>query len=306
MVNVTTQMTPIHQPVMVEEVLKFLKVEADNNRGYIVDATVGEGGHTEAILKAGGYVIGLDQDEAVLERARLRLAPYKDRVKLVHGNFRHLKSILTGEGFSGRIRGITADLGVSSYQLEDPRRGFSFQRDGSLDMRMNSRNQLTAADLVNDLKEDELAGIFKKYGEEKAAKRIAKLIVLNRRREGRITSVSRLVELITTVVTFRRRARIHPATRTFQALRIAVNDELEALKEFLNQVPGVLGPGGRVVVISFQSLEDRIVKHTFKDWARQNWAAVLTVKPARPSELEIKNNPRSRSAKLRAVEVRSQ
>lgn len=288
---------------MVREVLKFLKIEVDNNSGYIVDATVGEGGHTEAILKAGGWVIGLDQDEAVLERARFRLAPYKERVKLIHGNFRHLKSILSKQEFSGRIRGITADLGVSSYQLEDQGRGFSFQLDDPLDMRMNSRSQLTAADLVNDLKEKELADIFKKYGEEKAARRIAKLIVLSREREGRITSTSRLVQLIATALASRPRGRIHSSTLVFQALRIAVNDELEALKDFLNQVPGVLGPGGRVAVISFHSLEDRIVKHTFKDWARQNWATILTRKPVRPSEDEVRNNPRSRSAKLRVVEM---
>lgn len=298
----TAKLIPCHQPVMVEEVLKLLNVKADK---IYIDATVGEGGHAAAILEAGGNVIGIDQDEAVIERARVRLAPYKDRVRLVHANFRFLKSILSRQDFPDRVCGIMADVGVSSYQLEAPERGFSFQLDSPLDMRMDGRSRLTAADLVNDLKDEELAGIFREYGEERAARKIARLIVASRSREGKITTTSQLVRVITTAVGFRPGSRIHPATRIFQALRIAVNDELEALKEFLDQAPEGLAPGGRLLVISFQSLEDRIVKHTFKAWERENWAAVLTKKPLRPVENEVRNNPRCRSAKLRAVEIYS-
>ncbi|MGY4707848.1 16S rRNA (cytosine(1402)-N(4))-methyltransferase RsmH [Candidatus Bipolaricaulota sp. J31] len=281
-----------HEPVMVTEVLRFL---APGPGKVIVDATVGTGGHAEAILERGAELIGIDRDPRALELARERLSRFGDRCRLVQGNFRHLKEILA-ELAAGPVDGVLFDLGMSSAQLEDEERGFSFAREGPLDMRMDPSQPLTAHEIVNRWPEREIARILREYGEERYARRIARAIV----RARPIETTTELAEIVIRCYPPGRH-RIHPATRTFQALRIAVNDELSALREGLLAAIRALLPGGTVVAISFHSLEDRIVKHTF----RQRWIAgeveILTKKPLVPSPEEIRRNPRARSAKLRAA-----
>lgn len=277
---------------MVKEVLRFLKPGPGKT---LVDATVGTGGHAEAILTEGADLIGIDRDPFALEVARKRLSRFGGRCHLVQGDFRHLEEILRKHGLKG-VDGVLFDLGMSSFQLNDPARGFSFLKDGPLDMRMDPSQPLTAYEIVNRWPERRIAEILREYGEERYAKRIAKAIVK-----------SRPIETTTQLARIATRCyppgyhRIHPATRTFQALRIAVNDELNALREGLRAAVSLLRPGGVVVVISFHSLEDRIVKHTL----RQRWIAgeveILTKKPVTPSREEVERNPRARSAKLRAA-----
>lgn len=285
-----------HEPVMVAEVLRFLEPGPGKT---IVDATVGTGGHAEAILEHGADLVGIDRDPYALEIARERLLRFGKRVRLVQGDFRDLEGILAGLGV-GMVDGVLFDLGMSSLQLEDPERGFSFLRDGPLDMRMDPSQPLTAHEIVNRWPEREIARILREYGEERYARRIAREIVRSRP----IETTTRLAEIVARCYPPGRR-RIHPATRTFQALRIAVNDELSALREGLLGAIRSLRPGGVVVAISFHSLEDRIVKHTF----RQRWIAgeveILTKKPLVPSDEEIRRNPRARSAKLRAARRRT-
>ncbi|MCG0276994.1 MAG: 16S rRNA (cytosine(1402)-N(4))-methyltransferase RsmH [Thermanaeromonas sp.] len=289
----------VHKPVLLSEVLRFL----DPRPGEIfIDATVGGGGHAYALLERlqpGGFLIGLDRDEEAVHAAGLKLKPFEGRFKLFHANFSSLSSILEVEGLKG-ADGLLFDLGVSSYHLENAERGFTYQVDAPLDMRMDRRQELTAAEIVNTWPEEELTRILKEYGEERWAARIAHFIV--RAREKRpILSTLQLVDIVKAAIPARfRRSGPHPAKRTFQALRIAVNDELGELRRTLAELERVLNPGGRIVVISFHSLEDRIVKQTFKELSGR-LLEILTPKPVVPSLEEIESNPRARSAKLRAA-----
>ncbi|MDR7391688.1 MAG: 16S rRNA (cytosine(1402)-N(4))-methyltransferase RsmH [Armatimonadota bacterium] len=286
---------PEHVPVLVDAVLEWLQPHAG---GLYVDATVGAGGHAERILEAcgpDGQLVGIDRDPDALEAAGRRLSRFTGRVRLVSGDFRHLRDVLQEAGVR-EADGILFDLGVSSLQLERAERGFSFQLPGPLDMRMDPRQPQTAADLVNRLPENQLAELLLRYGEEPFARRIARSIV--RRRPLRTTTD--LAEAVQAAVPRSRwPRRTHVATRTFQALRIATNQELEALEAALAQVPDVLRPGARVVVISFHSLEDRLVKQAFRSDPRLRQ---LTLKPVRPGPEELRQNPRARSARLRAAE----
>ena len=292
-----------HRPVLFKEVLQWL-MHGDPKK--ILDCTVGYGGHAEMILDSSDSVmklIGLDQDVRAIEFSRERLERFGDRVVLRKGNYRDLKSHL-GEIGVPNVAGVLFDLGVSSPQLDDPSRGFSFMQDGPLDMRMDQAADVTAADVVNGRAEQELADIIFQYGEERYSRRIARAIVRERERRP-IDTTGALASLISGAVpSAYRHGRIHCATRTFQALRIAVNRELERLEPSLRDAVDVLAPKGRICVISFHSLEDRIVKHTFRSLAQgpAPRLALLTKKPILPSEQECRDNPRARSAKLRVAE----
>ena len=289
-----------HVPVLTTEALAFLRPERG---GLFVDCTVGLGGHAEALLEAGATrILGLDRDTQALTSARARLASYGDRVELVHADFRSVDAVLGGRGIE-TVDGALADLGVSSLQFDGPGRGFSFQRDEPLDMRMDTTRGETAADLVGRSNERELADAIYAFGEERHSRRIAKAIV-RARREQPIETTGQLAAIVRRASGHRGYQRIDPATRTFQALRIWVNRELEGLDLFLETIVRRLRAGARLAVISFHSLEDRIVKHTFKALANGANAAValLTKKPVVPSDEEIERNPRARSAKLRAAE----
>jgi 16S rRNA (cytosine1402-N4)-methyltransferase len=287
-----------HIPVLVGEVVLALRPQAN---GVYVDATLGEGGHAEALLRASvpsGRVIGIDRDAEVLRIARQRLTVFGSRVDIVHGHAAQLRSILETLEVP-QVDGILLDLGVSSYQLETAERGFSFAREGPLDMRMDRRVEPTAATFVNTLGEGELANLIRRYGEEHWARRIARAIVRARRRAP-LRTTQDLAAIITQVIpSGARPLRIHPATRTFQALRIAVNQELSALEGSLKVAIACLRSGGRLCVIAYHSLEDRIVKR-FVNAAPD--LEILTKKPLRPSAAEAARNPRARSAKLRAAE----
>ncbi len=268
-------------------------------KGVYVDGTVGLGGHSEAILKSSspeGFLVGFEWHQESLERARERLKPYEGRFIIVRENFAKLKEVLEELGRIP-VDGILLDLGVSSFLLEGSGRGFSFLRDEPLDMRMDDRLTLTAKDLVNQLSPLQLEELIRSFGEERFARRIARAICEARRRSPIRTS-QQLAEIVSRAVP-KGREKIHPATRTFQALRLAVNQELENLKRFLETAPEVLRPGGRLVIISFHSLEDRLVKRAFRSDERLR---VLTKKPVTPSSEEVARNPRARSAKLRAAE----
>lgn len=285
-----------HRPVLPTEVLDALAPAAGQT---IVDATVGAGGHAWLLaeqLGPTGRLIGLDQDPAMLALARPRLEGFP--VTLVHANFDQLSLVLSELGIPA-VDGVLADLGVCSDQIDTPERGFSFQQPGPLDMRMDPEQGEPARVLLRRLSERQLADLFWRYGEERFSRRIARKIVETRRRAP-LETTQELAELVRHCVP-RPRGRWHaidPATRVFQALRIAVNDELGALDRFLAALPDCMRPGGRAVVISFHSLEDRRVKQAFRD--RQHWE-VLTAKPLQPTEEEVRNNPRARSAKLRAA-----
>ncbi|NPA26527.1 MAG: 16S rRNA (cytosine(1402)-N(4))-methyltransferase RsmH [Chloroflexi bacterium] len=303
-----------HEPVMVDTVLHFLQPQ---DRGRYVDATVGTGGHARAILDASapsGQLLGLDLDPQALALARERLASYGDRVTLVRSSYTHLTDVLRAQGWlTSGVDGVLADLGLSSLQLDTPERGFSFREDGPLDMRFDPEGDgPTAADLVNTLPEKALADLLWRYGEERRARAIARAIVRHRP----IHTTHELAQIVARVT--RGAPGRHPATRTFQALRIAVNRELENLERFLPQALDALRPGGRLVIIAFHSLEDRIVKHTFRAWARgcecpppplpcdcadaHPRVRILKPFPAWPSDDEVARNPRARSARVRAVE----
>ncbi len=275
--------------------------------GCYLDATVGMGGHAEALLRASGptgRLCGIDRDDESLALARDRLRAFGDRIDLHHGDFARLGAIAAATRW-GPFDGILFDLGLSSSQLDDPSRGFSFGRDGPLDMRMDRRETgTTAAELLARLPAGEIARILREYGEERWASRIAARIVAERR-QGPLRSTTELSRLVAAAIP--RRAwprRIHVATRTFQALRIAVNDELTSLDRALPDARGLLAPGGRLCVVSFHSLEDRVVKQRFRAWVRSDAMDVrlLTARPIVPAEDEVRANPRARSAKLRAVE----
>jgi 16S rRNA (cytosine1402-N4)-methyltransferase len=288
-----------HVPVMTAEVLHFLRPEQG---GLFVDCTVGLGGHARALLQAGATrLVGLDRDPDALARARDTLAPWSDRVELVHADYRALEDVLDRLQIA-HVDGTLADLGVSSMQFDEPGRGFSFQRDEPLDMRMDRTAGDTAASLVARSTERELADAIFQYGEERFSRRIARAIVAGRQ-EAAIDTTGRLASIVRRAIPRRGPMRIDPATRTFQALRIWVNQELDGLDRFVETAARRLRAGARLVVITFHSLEDRIVKHTLRALhQRDGIVQVLTKKPIVPSDEEIARNPRSRSAKLRAAE----
>lgn len=313
----------IHRSVMVREVLQALRPERG---GLFFDGTVGSGGHTEALLlyDPAIRVIAVDRDEEAIASARGRLRGFGGRFEAVHLDCREAPTVLRTRGIN-QLDGALLDLGVSSLQLEDPNRGFSFQSEGPLDMRMDRRQPLTARQLVNGLPEEELSDLLYKLGEERDARRIARQIVRARAQRG-IETTRQLVEIVAQAVRYRHRSQIHPATKTFQAIRIAVNEELRGLGELLHELVRLLGPGARLAVISFHSLEDRIVKRSFRLAAgecqcpsqrsyprmegrcpicgAERLAEMVPRKPIRPSAEEIETNPRVRSAKLRVCERR--
>jgi 16S rRNA (cytosine1402-N4)-methyltransferase len=278
-----------HYPVLLAETLEYLAIKPD---GTYLDCTAGLGGHTTAIaerLTAGGRLISNDRDPQSLEMAMRNSAEFSERIEFQHAEFSELQ--LTG------LDGLVADLGVSRFQLTDPQRGFSFQSDGPLDMRMDQTRGMTAADLVNQSAEKELADWIYQYGEERRARKIARALV----RARPVRSTLHLAGVVEQAVP--RTGPIHPATRTFQALRILVNGEMNELDALLQAAPRMVRPGGRVVIISFHSLEDRKVKDNFRELALLGEALILTKKPVGPGEREIRENPPSRSAKLRAAEM---
>ena len=308
----------MHIPVLLQEVIELLQPHAG---GIYIDATIGAGGHAAAILMASapdGQLFGLDQDSGTLEIAARHLAEFGDRVHLLHSNFKYLNQVAKRSNIP-QADGILFDLGVSSMQFDQPERGFSFQQRGPLDMRMNPLSNVSAADLVNHLPEEELANLIYKYGEERHSRRIARAVVKARPVDNTVDLAEIVARAIYTGRGKKRRpgaGRIHPATRTFQALRIAVNDELQVLEQVLPQAIKQLKPGGRLAVISFHSLEDRIVKLYFKQEAQdciclpeqlvctckhKATIDIITKKPITPSLAEIDANPRARSAKLRVV-----
>jgi 16S rRNA (cytosine1402-N4)-methyltransferase len=287
-----------HFPVMREEALEYLSVRPD---GVYVDCTAGLGGHTGAIAErlAGGRVIALDRDADSLELARQNTSQWQERITYRQSAFSRLSETLSSLG-CGKVDGILADLGVSRMQLTSGERGFSLQQDGPLDMRMDRRQEVTAADIVNGFSERDLAQLFLELGEERRhpAEKIARALV----RERPLHSTAELAAVVESVV--RRTGKIHPATRVFQALRMAVNDEPAELDALLGQAPRWLKPGGRWVVIAFHSLDDRKVKRVFRELGKSGRAEVLTKHVVKPSEAETRKNPASRSAVLRALEIR--
>lgn len=294
-----------HTPVLLHETLSFLKLTPN---ATVVDATLGDGGHAEAILEQtapNGQLIGIDLDTDAIRRAREHLSRFGQRVTFIHDSYKNLATHLHAQGIH-TIHALLADLGVSSGELASTERGFSFQTDGPLDMRLDpSRQTLTAAEIVNTWPEAKLLSIFQTYGQEPAARALAEKLVLERKKQLFHTTFE-LVQVVKRVTRGGRHGTLHPATRTFQALRIAVNDELGGLTEFLPQAVEALEPGGRLVVISFHSGEDRIVKTAFKQFAADGLGTILTKHVIKPSRAEVLANRRSRSAKLRAFEKLSQ
>jgi 16S rRNA (cytosine1402-N4)-methyltransferase len=305
-----------HTTVLLEETVDAV---LPRDGGRYIDCTLGGAGHSERLLEKsspGGEVLAFDQDQSAIDHAKGRLAPYRNRVHFVHCNFRHIEQVAKAHGFYP-VDGILFDLGVSSPQFDEGERGFSYRFDAPLDMRMDVRQPQTAADLVNHLPEEELARIFFQYGEEKFSRAIARAIV-RVRADHPIQTTGELADIVKAAIpAAARRHGPHPARRVFQALRIAVNDELSALEEALQGAFRVLKSGGRLAVISFHSLEDRIVKQAFQEWAKgctcppdfpvcrcgnEPQARLVTRKPVVPSAEEIQANPRSRSAKLRVLE----
>ena len=290
-----------HVPVMAGEVVDLLSAPVPS---LIVDVTLGTAGHAAAMLEAAPHakLVGIDHDAAALAHARDALAPFSDRVTLVQANFADISSVLHERGID-RVDAILADLGMSTFALDDAARGFSFRLDGPLDMRMDQRAPLRACDIVNEESEAELARIFREYGEERMPGRIARTIVEARRKHS-IESTGELRMLVERAIGPHRRGGVHPATRTFQALRIVVNQELESLEKFLLDAPGLLAPGGRLAVLAYHSLEDRAVKERFRELDRSGDYNNLTKKVIKPTPREIAENPRARSARLRCLERR--
>lgn len=288
----------VHTPVMVAEVLEHL---APERGGIFIDCTVGLGGHARALLEAGASrVIGLDRDPSALERSRAALAAFGDQVELVHSDYRELTDVLDARGISG-VDGVLADLGVSSLQLDAPDRGFSFRRDDVLDMRMDTSQGHTAAAMLAAADEQTLADVIYTLGEERHARRVARAI-LTARSQTPITTTGRLADVVRRAIPRKGYSRIDPATRTFQAIRIWVNRELEGLDGFLGRAVGRLNAGGRMAVITFHSLEDRVVKHTFRALQSEGRITIRTKRPVVPAPAEVESNARARSAKLRAIE----
>jgi len=292
-----------HIPVMLIEVLGYLNLKAGD---LVVDATVGTAGHSKDILEKilpGGRLIGIDRDEDSLSIARQRLKEYAASCELVHGNFVDIDTILNGLGIN-KVNGILFDVGISSFQLEDPERGFSFQSEGPLDMRLDRSSYISAYDLVNNLNEDEISTLLWNFGQERWHNRIAHLLVRERQRQP-ITTTSQLADIVLRSIPGRYRHRyyrIHPATRTFQAVRIAVNRELETMEIAISKAISLLERNARMCVISFHSLEDRVAKHTFRRAQAEGLVNIITPKPLTPVQGEIEVNPSSRSAKLRVLE----
>ncbi len=304
----------IHRSVLLAETIKVLKPQADET---FVDATLGLGGHAEKILADSDEtrIFGIDQDAQAIAVARQRLGRFGDRIKIFHRNFSEIKRVLADAKVE-RVDGIIADLGVSSLQFDSAERGFSFRFDAPLDMRMNAEDDTeTAADLLATLSEFEIARIIYEYGEERKSRRIASRIVWKRERGEPIETTKQLADTVEKAIGRGKQDKTHPATKTFQALRIAVNGELEILERFIRDAADVLKKDGRLAVITFHSLEDRIVKQTFQKLAGKCFCPprlpqcacganreveILTRKPIVPSELELQENPRARSAKLRA------
>ena len=307
-------MSAPHRPVLLRETTELLEVQ---HGGLFVDGTLGLGGHSEAILEAAtdSRVIGIDRDREALDLAMKRLARFGSRFRGVHANFREIARVVE-EANEQDVRGVLVDLGVSSLQLDSVQRGFSFRHDAPLDMRMNaSGDEETAAELLARLSEEEIARIIFEYGEERRSRRIARWIIERRERGEPIETTRQLADLVARAVGSRKTDKVHPATRTFQALRIAVNHELEDLSEFVETAIDLLQPDGRFVAISFHSLEDRIIKRTLRRLSGQcecsprapvcscgarHAVEILTRRPVVPGEEEVIENPRARSAKLRA------
>jgi 16S rRNA (cytosine1402-N4)-methyltransferase len=287
-----------HVPVMVDEVCDLLCAHGPL---ALVDATLGTGGHAEAmLLRTRARLLGIDRDTTALEAARERLAPFGDRVTLRHGNFGDIATIMREAGFPA-ADAILADLGMSSLALDDPERGFSFRFDGPIDMRMDQSQALRAFDVVNEEAEEELARIIYTYGEERASRRIAKTIVEARRRRP-VETTAELRALVERALGPQRRGGVHPATRTFQALRIAVNHEMESLASFLRDAPEMLVPRGRIAIIAYHSLEDRPAKERFRALGATERFKRITTKVLKPKAGEVAGNPRARSARVRCLE----
>lgn len=305
-----------HVSVLLDECIENLNIKPD---GVYVDCTMGGAGHSKEIVKKlsnKGLFIGFDQDKNAIKTAKERLSEYSDRVKFVHSNFENIKDELEKIGVY-KIDGVLADLGVSSHQLDEADRGFSYMQDAPLDMRMDVRCEFSAYDVVNEYTEEELAKIIKDYGEENWAKRIAKFIV-EERKEKKIETTKELVDIIKKAIP--KKARIdgpHPAKRTFQAIRIEVNNELGVITKMIEDASSIMNKGGRICIITFHSLEDRIVKNAFKELSldcicpphlpmcqcdKKSEVKIITRKPIIPTDEEIEVNPRSRSAKLRVAE----
>jgi 16S rRNA (cytosine1402-N4)-methyltransferase len=287
----------VHRPVLLREVTEFLDVRPE---GFYIDSTVGGGGHSEAIAErlTTGRLLGIDRDPLALGAGRERLARFGEKVTLVRGNFAEIDRLQAEAAFPP-ADGVVADLGLSSMQLADATRGFSFNVEGPLDMRADPASETTAADLVNYASERELSDLIFKSGEERHSRRIARAIMKARP----IRTSTSLAQVVTRAIPSRPGLhQIHPATRTFMALRMAVNRELENLEQFLSRVLAVMAPDGRLVVIGFHSAEDRVTKRTFSAWKRERRVRLLTPKPVRPGEDELGENPRARSAKLRAIQ----
>ena len=292
----------MHIPVLKKEVIEFLNPRSNEN---FIDCTLGEGGHALAILEKtnpAGKILGIDQDQEILENVKRRIqnTKYKDRLILICDNFVNLKEIAEREKFMP-VSGILFDLGISGWHLEESGRGFSFQKEEPLDMRGNKNSDLTAEKIVNEYSKEEIERILREYGEEKFSRQISKNIIEFRKIKPIKITLELLEILKKSVPVWYQHKKIHFATRTFQALRIAVNKELSNLDKALVQTLDVLEHQGKLVIISFHSLEDRIVKNFFKEKSKQNLIKILTKKPIAPSEEEIKANIRSRSAKLRAA-----
>jgi len=307
-----SEFKPEHTSVLLDEVIGFLELESGS---VVIDATLGLGGHTEAILERfdNARVIGIDQDERALAAASERLRRFGKRFVDVHSNFSAITKVAVDHGVTS-VDAIIADLGVSSMQLDDPERGFSFRFDAPLDMRMDTTSGRTATELLEELKEEEIANLIYSYGEERKSRRIARWIVERREKGQPIQATAELAQLVERAVGRSPKNKIHPATRTFQALRIAVNDELGVLDRFIADSVDLLKPNGKLCVITFHSLEDRIVKQTFQRLSGRCFCPpriprcvcgavkrveILTRKPVIATEAEMKANPRSRSAKLR-------
>ena len=294
-----------HRPVMLDEVISFIK---PGKGDIIVDATIGAGGHSCEILKKiepDGLLIGIDKDAEILKIAGKFLSKISDSYKLYQADFINLACVLEKLKIS-KVNGILLDLGVSSLQLDSLDRGFSFSKEGPLDMRMDRTQGITAEDLLKRLSEREMADVFWRYGEERKSRRVARAIMYERKRGTSIKTTTQLAKIVEKALYvprgYSKKKEIHPATRVFQALRIAVNDELKSLEQFLNDACRFLAVGSRIVVMSFHSLEDRLVKRAFREGKNTSCLKILTKKPLIPLDSEIRENVRSRSAKLRAAE----
>ena len=288
-----------HIPVLLEEVVTYL---GELKGQKVIDGTFGGGGYTTAILKAGADVLAIDQDPEAIVRGKGLKEEYGARLTLVRGRFGELRQIASSNGFEGNAA-VVLDIGVSSFQLDDAERGFSYRQNGPLDMRMSTEG-LSAADVLNRTHEKELADIIYKYGEERRSRQIAKAVVTQRRKK-KFATTNDLLEVIEQIYPHKGQVRRHPAGRTFQALRIFVNKELEELENVIPQACDTLKEGGRLGIVTFHSLEDRIVKNIFRDMAKEDNYALVMKKPIAPTDEEVEKNPRARSAKLRVIEKKA-